>query len=73
MPVMSLVGKSLAKLESSLMATWLPDSKVPDSSTGRGGPGWGRKHAAETESEDGASQGPKHGRPDWNVPGEWQS
>jgi hypothetical protein len=55
------------------MVTWLPDSKVPDSRTGRGGPGRGRRHAAKTESEDGASRGPKHGRPDWNVPGEWQS
>jgi hypothetical protein len=70
---MSLAGKSLVKLESSLMATRLPDIKVPDSRTGRGGSGRGRRHDAETESEDVASRGPKHGRPDWNVPGEWQS
>jgi hypothetical protein len=55
------------------MATRLPDIKVPDSRTGRGGSGRGRRHDAETESEDVASRGPKHGRPDWNVPGEWQS
>jgi hypothetical protein len=70
---MSFAGKSLAKLESSLMATRLPNIKVPDSRTGRGGPGWGRRHDAETESEDGASRGTKHGRPDWSVLGGWQS